>query len=558
MYDIEILSKRRVNGCFIAFRGNVAINVEVLSFDITYSLNQLPTATVTIPLGIEALSNRLSTGYNLLGSILYRVPAILFYSVTNQDKHLLTKNISTGTYVLFAGYATAVYAGVEFGRQVLTIKLTHWLSDLDHTSTLSALSHPDNPKDTLFNPALAPMVLGSGPVFSLSALSQTVTNIYAAFDDFWGNAIVPFINFLMSVDRINVDVFMGAGNDSIVGNARRAFNSYLNSILRLNIGTLGLNAPYIIDMMLNSLFGVFDQQGTDDQSVNIQEQSFLDSLAQTTLWKKLRDLAIRYLFMIIPYPLHYQVVPFTPALYDVYNPYIHSTSIAATEILKMDVESKPPIIPLRALGIYTEVHTHLGSSLNNASQYLDPFIGGWYISVNHPGEGMVEIVRPPEYLSMPYEPSIYARDSMGLSLPRLCSSKNPFDRIQGHYAQQSLLANNRASVLDRYAQFIYVMRQSADKIISVTCPFRGDIAPGSSISIMPNNSAFLPDNLTNSILYGLVVEVNYSQSIQQVPKTKFTVAFIRTAAEVNSTDFSLYAHPLYDPYWKGGIHIPSA
>lgn len=550
MADLTNVSRRRVVSCTLVLSGNGRfLIVEASGFNITYSLNDVPNATVAIPLGREAFSGNISPGYLLLSDIFYRVPAFLFLTIRNDDGTFDTWNISTGTYLLFAGYITKVMAEQTAASVVLQIALKHWLFDLDNTSTLSAMSHPGNPTDLLYNPLLH--VYGAGGGLSKQFLPEALINPTIAKKNFWSNAVYPLLRYLASIDRINVSLFMNPDNDGMNNLVKTTLSYYTNSLLSLS-PALGSYADLLILDMINGLTGVFDQRTTEQ---------FVDSLAHQTLWNKLKELGSEFFFTVVPYPTNYQIVPTPFALSYVYLPTGGPVSIFSHEILGVEVNATPPAIPLRAVGVYSSrFATIAGANLADVPELnSDISQQGWYVEYPDPGVGTIKILTAPRYLQQIFEPSIYMKDATGYNSAHLCSSKDPQARKQGIAIQQKYLASGYGNILDRLAHFYYVIEQTQNKILSVRCPFRGDIAPGSNISVAGDNNNFLPSEFNEGILYGTVLAVTYSKSPgDEIPYTTYTLGFVRNKGEFLNSNYSLVEHPFYYPIWYGGPHLPRA
>ena len=126
--------------------------VDIVQCSCSYELNRIPKATLVLPVGREATTMALSYSHTLAAKIAVQIPAQIYVNVIKGagfgNAHAI---VPEGVYLLFDGYVTGVGYRRKTDSLSIAIGLTHWLSDLNFSSTLSASSHPGNPYTMTFN-----------------------------------------------------------------------------------------------------------------------------------------------------------------------------------------------------------------------------------------------------------------------------------------------------------------------------------------------------------------------------------------------------------------------
>lgn len=545
---------RVLRDCKLVFAANgVYFPLDVVSFEINYSINAIPTATVVVPLGREFFSGGISNAYaTLTGFIWSHTPAFIYFSVGIADPFPNKTAISNYNGIIFAGYMHNVKEMVSGTDLMMVIELQHWLSDLTHSSTLSAMSHPSNPKDTIYNPLLTFDTGGGFLSYTPMGVGENLINPYYASEDFWRFGIVPFLAFLSGQDRINTNLFLNPGNDAFGFLVKRALFSFGFSRLKVNKFTTGGSFTEVVLSMIDKLWGITDQKA---------DSSFFDAHAKLNFWDKLIELSQSFFFAIVPFPLFYRVVPFTLGLADHWNPYVFDRPyiITSDEILQFSLDVEKVKVPLRALGIYTGVRSYAGAALDKPEESSMNYIGGWFIQVPDPGFGLIQIVQPPDYLNLPYEPSAYTVAAAGGLYSPVSSLRSPLERNKWLAAQQHIVRNAKFNFLDHLARYYYVQTRMIGRKALLVCPFRGDISPGSTIAFAIDEGSvfgsYVPASVDGGILFGTVISVTYKASSSEPPTTTYTLMGVRSYPEFFNLNFSLNYHPLYENYFKGSPHL---
>jgi len=522
-----MLESRRVVNAFLRFI--TGMQVDVSAFHVRYALNDIPTATVRIPLGREILTGEVSPGYTLLSQAPYRIPVFLFFNVGSFTPPNLPY-ISHGNYLLFAGYVSQVTYTTAFGREELVVKLDHWLSDLNFSSTLISGVNPENAKSLKSILRLTLSGAGSSLNFAPMGLIQNIVNPNYAIGNLWAGAIFPFMSFLIGANRINSAMLQF--NDTPNRDAARALFSWRFSYLPLSVPIEA--ALRIIDHIYSF--------------IDVRPEDTLTSLAGVTLWQKLLEFAQKFLFFIVPHPLFYRAEPVVLGLSN------FGCTVWGHEILAINFNLKRPQVPIKATWIFTDLRPLAGSALDNPSESTIPIIGGGFITPEFP-YGSVSLYGAPDFLANAYEPSAYTR--LAVASYKVCRSRNPIARniALGNYF--AALTSGHLSTLDKYAHYLYIAEQLSGRTATMVCPFRMDISPGTTIRIVPYNNEFIPNNIDSCALFATVDAVEYSADAASLtpPRTTYSLVGIRNYYEYMSPAYSVPAHPFYRVYFTGYPHI---
>ncbi len=503
----------RINNCYLLTQEGVQI--DVVSFDVTYPLNGIPSATVEVPLGVEFITKILANSIPATANAFTRGQQL--FLIIDVRNNLGVRFVGT----LFAGYISSVSFTGTGSSATLTLTLTHWLNYLNACSVLSGSFTTTNAK-TIAN--IASLHLGGAGgylSFAPASVLERLLNPEGLDHCLWGYAIYPFLIALVQSAKLNDTI---SGMSSLVPIVMKALTSFQGSMLPLS----GLDYDVKLRIM-DSLLGLTDPS---------QAEALLERLASVTVWEKILEYANKFLFSIVPHPLFYRVQPVAPGTMDPWR-YLY-----LTEILSISTSFGAASMPLKTVGLYSELRPLAGGALDNSNEASIPLIGGWYTNPDVV-YGNVEIYRAPEYIAYPYEPAAYTRGALsyGGFLPL---SRTPATVTPGHVlSQQAAACWNSLGLLNKLAGYMYYTKFLKERTAIITVPFRWDICPGSTVGFQ------LPDE---NILTGTVLSVTYSGSVSGEsglgPVTKYSLGFVRSYFESG-----LSGHPLYDVYYRGGRHL---
>ncbi len=528
---------------------NGSFYTDVLSFDVDYRLNALPHATIIVPLGRELTTLKLSHGYALTWDITRLHKAYLFVNIEYKGEGN-PNPYTVGNCLVFAGYIVNTSVGHEFGRNILTITLSHWLSDLTFASVLANPFYPGVPF-RIGNPIKAAFI-NIGNYFHPFKCYGFVPASVALFIDplylatsVWFQGIYPLLRGVLDQG------IFGLNSSACTVQALSALNKCGGTRLALNTHTFLYNISAASFALAEDLIKIFDPV------------KLVEALSVGSIWDVILTLSEELLFDIVPYPSKYKVIPRARTLSAYFDPLSRGATITNDEILSFTYNSERTRQAKRA--VVVSVKDSATSIADFPEAGLDTFSYGSFSPVGIITCGEIEHRTAPPFVEKATNPSFFSRFAMGgfgqiRAINFTMRPAIPIDPLN----LRTLLALNlqqRAEVLNKLAHYYYVELNSQYRTAVVVCPFRRDIAPGSPIAIWFDNDYFLPEfNLEKeeqhkSKLYGTVEGVRYYMAFGEAPKAVYTLRGLRCKDEYFSPNYSIAMHPLYMPAFGGDIHL---
>jgi hypothetical protein len=531
------------------------ITVDVVQCSCSYGLNGIPKATLVLPVGINLTTLRLSYSHTIASNTSIQVPVQIYVRVLPGvglgNDHAI---VPEGLYKLFDGYSTGVGYRRTSGSLSIALELTHWLSDLNFSSTLSASSHPGNPYTMTFNAFLVDTAVDAGaagisvlPHWTGRTRAQTLATDAKVLEDLWGNVILKWFLSLTEVDRLLMqpEAFGRevANNDSKNGEAKAALEKFDGTTLELDLD-IATEQKQIASAIREDLAASMHNGASNT--------NHFAAIANTTLWNKLvGDLCQRYMFSVVPFPESAKVVPFIAGLRTEFNARDDDDyTIMSRDIISFDLNSYLPR-PLRAVGIYGG-HSSIGGTDMRIAQDVPTLqeVSGMFIGRD---EGLVMYKAAPQWAVNIGTPWINTVSSAGVGTPRssMFDPKIGDEPETGSKDSIRRLRSDLSGILDKYAQAMYAQEMLKNRMGQLSGAVRFDIAPGSTISIEGQGDTFTDDGVVD-VRYATAIGVTYYFDAEaQAAGTAFRLAHIRSEGENELQATSIEKHPLYKAKWTG-------
>ena len=444
--------------------------------------------------------------------------------------------IPNGEFVLFEGYLSGLQMTRQGNQFNPVITATHWLADMDYSSSLSQSSHPTNPSNFSYRASHKAGGTGASKSYSpFKAVGRITPTTLAA--DFWGQGLRPWLEEVCSLDRINADELAGLGiaDGGANTDALRALNRFSSSA--------GGYVPLALDM-----------RGLDSNTIAagvwkaVQQETF-ESFANTTLWGKLiGDFSPNYMFSVIPRILDAIVVPFVPGLR------IPHVTVPAEDYSVLSFSSQLERT-LRGVGIFSGIAAKTG-----ATSAARLGIGGWYSPV---ASGMVMMKQGPRWLTQLVNADRYSSKAMANGARPIGNAVQPGIPVaagpDGDPLPPDQVVNQAKTLFDKYAQTLYAYETLRLRQMSFGGPLRFDIAPGSTIILETASDKFISADKLAIPLIGDVMRVTTSINFGETGQasTMYNIGHVRTAEENSQEGFSLDEHPLWQNSWPGAAMVDS-
>lgn len=513
--------------------------VELVQFSCTYEMNTIPTCTAMLPVGRRVLPGyEVSTAHSVTSGVQLQVPFKVYCKVAFASGGHVAGVPADGTYLLFDGYVTGVGYRRTYDGFSMTVEGTHWLSDLNYSSILSATSNPQNPTQLSFNASLAVGAnakLGNlGLPAGLTQSFATAGNIQA---DLWGQTMKPWLVQLASTDRLGADLIrllgQNADNDTSKGDVAKALNRIVGSV------------PFNTEKF-SSGADVAAAYISNDLNCTVQPTSNIsDGLAHQTFWDKIVGQWVpTYMFSLVPYPTKAEIVPFIPGLRAVWDPSGDGYTFRGRDVSVQDMNC---ILPraMRGVGIFGGYGSKGGGFFPDASNQIS--VVGLFVAAD---SGMIVMRECPSFLwsaEIPFEYTDQVMQKRGNAFNHGGAGAAPAKKNRKNVKQDV------KAMLNVVAQATYVNEVLKNRWGDISTPVRFDVAPGSSVSIEGTSGSFMTDGEDR---YAQVLRVTHQfDAQQQQAGSSFRLGYMHTEAEHSLDQFTIDRHPFYKKTWTGAKHI---
>lgn len=516
---------------------------EIVSCSVTYELSGVPFAQINMPLGRLAGTNSPAAAHSLVSkfSVTGNKQSKVFIYIRMNDALGQPDNElwPNKDICIFEGYVTGVGFQKTRGAISCVFQARHWLSDIAYSSCLSANSHPGNPYNFLFPvnlPSTGTNVSGAGPSFMTSHIYHDVT----AADlqkDFWVRGLHEW--FLKITERADfLDLHRLSGQLGFnISNPDTNNKSVRRALARMTGGKdyvpLRIDADSQMGPIAAAISSAFDRQT-------------FQSFSSTTIWNKLiGEFCPSYMFAICPRVKNAYAIPYIPGLKEPWQ------ILKGTEYAALHTSAQMDRL-LRGVGIVGTRSTLTGGEQNLGVPQTTG-LGGYY---SPPGvtDGMLMFKQAPMWLSSMILPSAYVGGTANYGRPT-GSSTSPGEGDAPTSALPEEIHPAQMSLLDRYAESVYVYEMLQGRRGSIAGKLRLDIAPGSTIGIEGTSegggTAASGDALSQNVL-ATVISVTINLDGQQGNAgTSFQLSHVRSEFENEQDGFSVERPPLWKDEWRG-------
>jgi hypothetical protein len=504
--------------------------------NVDYELNAIPQASATLAVGRDFNGNASPT-HALASNFVDRAPAQIYITpnAMGQDAQSATGSgdlgLSGDEVRIFDGYVTAAGFTRSRGSAQFTVQMEHWLSEIGFSSVFSKSSHPGNPGQYSFG-ALSPSD-EAGANWSTLGLGYKFIDSGKVTRDFWGESLLPFLKMLCRQDAFwSWDSRIKVADDAKNDGALKALNRF-NSPCQQK---LAMDLTPDADVVHN----IMEQAGDA-----VSKPGFL---ANQTLWDLLiGTFASEYLFSVVPRVEDAIVAPFIPGY--------RKSFVTIDANAEVTVEWMRGLgRPLRGVGILAGVASTSGATMSGQGAPGTLGVGGFYTPDPTDKKGIIIIKKGPDWMTKLYAPSRYASDSSGASGKAIGTAVQPGGKKVNN-VPDDITTRLKAIVLpflDRFAQAHYVLEKLRTRQAVCSCPFRLDIAPGSTVLVENEGEQHITNDPLKTPFYGHVARVSISVDGEQPSiGTSFHLSHIRSAQENTSDKTSIAKHPLYKNTFSG-------
>lgn len=454
---------------------------------------------------------------------------------------------------VFNGYVTGTSLTRVSGGMSVVVQATHWLMDLDASSSLSSQFVAGSPV-ILGLPAAGPDVgaLKNEPFDPMLADIKR---------DLWNEGIKRKFISLCNGGTLITQI------DSLLPDGGELSNALALPRLNGSAEACFDNAD-VVDVPKLTFFDELDQALDGAAQTWIGDIVTDGSGGNSTLWEQLARLADEFHFVVIPTVDSAVCAPLAPCIAGD-DPARHLT-IQANEYTSFNPGAGVRRL-LRGLsinGMFSSAWGALDDKAIEEANETQPFFlasDGIYIvdyDLDLPAavrarakNGMLRFTNAPQWMQSSYLEAVMGRANAA-------PEKNPANTKQGVVeAETSVpaeeIAFDRAAFRrfgDAYAKWRYWMDHFSARTGSMTGKLRFDIAPGSVVRIEDIDGKLYDDPAEAGYMYALVtgvrVNVNVAEGRSGDASTTLELSHIRREAE---REMGTKRHPLYKDVWVGTV-----
>ena len=487
--------------------------ISAVSISTEFSLNAIPTATVSLPVGYDGMTAKDSPIQTQSNFFKFRKKISLWvsYDVEKEVKSTggddFIKSELDNNVRVFDGYI----AGFGYERTVsglaVTISVEHWLSDLAASSALSGAAHSTTPGD-MQRSALLKRSATTGNSNAPTAW-KWVNNVLGNISDLWEDGYKKIYEELCKSDSL-----VGLDTDNVS-----------MGIKKNDSGLAALKKMYSSKAPLN----IIGYEGVKKNVVDEIRNTTIDSLSGQTLWDNLVAASATFMFAISPHVEDAEVFPFCPSVkHD--KPY---KEIPKSHITNISFSGDCPRAIRAVCLMYGTGIRVLPNS--GAQQFIT--IGKYINEKNTSGEGTIIYRSCPSWITNSITTTIAVEPIPTIANPNSAST--------------SKVIISTKDVRNKYAKTIYGFEILRGRQGTLTGPLRQDIGVGSYVKIeLPRD---IHTESKKVYMKGVVLRVSSNMIAQSAQSsTTFTIGYLRMEDE---SDIEMESHPLYSTMWSGSSNL---
>jgi len=504
-----------------------AIDTPVLSFRLTFALDQIPSAVIRIPLGRDPVTGVVSSALGTITEIEPRTRCRIYASAESSDGRAAPPGKDPGfpetDTLVFDGFVAALQVVRGVNTASLEIELFGIQGGLaGSTMLVTSVTLAD------LSSSNSNIVVkgGGGAAVAWDIFAMLARNPIE--EDLWGQGILPVMTQAITLTSVWTAL---ADNGAAQGALDRINIGNVLPVQTLSLA--GHNAPSLL------------LRATVARTLG---NHFYDTWASNTgqgdMWNVIQELANLFMFHFVPAVNEDVLAPITPSLggepYRVIDPdeYSHSAAVPTFS---------PSNYAYRAtVGLYaTTFRTPQWDETSGIATKLGVAtvahkLQGW--------QGMVQLVQAPEWLIPSGAPAEHTVGKGGAvpdaSNPDVAAEHLAYGDSVNKFLESTL--GNSVAATDLYEK-LFLHRGS----LVVTGRLRMDIAPGSLIKINTPGERF---SGKKDVFYGMVssVTVHMSAGDGQGGSAGTSLNVVSVRSEREHETLTTPYHPLYHQTWVGG------
>lgn len=530
--------------CYVTIGDGDSTPYDVVQVTTEFAMNSIPTATVTLALGMNTKTNEVAKAAAILDNLFTFRKSIRIWAENPTDDEAvslaagLKASEAVKPQIIFEGYIAGVGYQRNASGSVLSVSVEHWLSDLAASSMMGASTHSMTPGDLQRSALLVNPRSGEGVVRTKEAsmlgktwTAKIIRSAQGLISNLWEGGIKKIAEAGANADGL-IDVNRSA--DPVCANrATKNINNKaaLDALTKME-GTLPLNtstAENISSAIYKDLTSIF-----------------LENFAGQTIWDAIVSASANYMFAVAPGINRANVIPFLPCLSIQPEPFY---TLDAEQIFSVSLSGDMPRT-IRGVALLFSTETGVMGGAPNETSVPRLRVGGAYIGTAD-CKGTVLYKQPPSWLSVA-SATYYATGADKRTNAPVKTGVNTAGGTASNKESKTGTIKNTMELRDNYAKSLYGFEILKGRQGTISGPFRTDIGIGSYIEFEIPKDLHDPQS-SNKYFRGMVLRVTTSLDAQSSQAmTTFTIGYVRTQVEDAEGILTMTKHPIYTTTYLGG------
>jgi len=504
---------------------------DIVSISATFALNTIPTATLVLATGYNAVTLQPATIHKIKDQLRPRDKVKVYVRVIAGAAGDASK-VKPGKYKIFEGYLAGIGYQRSHNHANYVLHLIHWLDDLNNSTAVNGDWLPGAPADY----ARSALVTSLGRTTALGpapSISTTLANASRLRKDLWELVIKPIC--------YEVAGFAGDLSQKII-RAKTNNEAARNALARMP----GNGKPYYKELKFRApTSGNFN---INNSLANYFRAVFADSTAQNSFWAKIiTAMAAEFMFAISPAVDWALPIPFCAGVrWKDGAPVISASEYSYANFTTNMSQLIEAVHIVYAVGSYSNVKAESSTKTRDPlTSYFYPYASWPPIKTPSPYDGLKLFKTPPGWLNHAAAAGLCGfsavKGSGMTTAPAAASNARP-----GKVTATPEAYKEATNIISDFAKHWYLTEVLQQRVGEFSGPIRFDIAPGSIVKIMTPKKDQVLKTETDYVIAS-VMSVSYViNSERATAGTSFTVAHTKTPKEAdeNST-YSTGKPPLY-------------
>lgn len=517
---------------------------DVVSISSTFALNAIPTASITVAVGVDARTSEPATIHKVRPQLKNRDPVEVRLKV--KPHHGRIERQPEQDIIVFKGYLAGIGYQRSFNNANFVIHAVHWLDDLNNTSAVHGDWFPSAPYDMAQSAGAIVLGLigtsaGAQPVPNVDPGGKVV-NIGNVTSDLWGSVLKPIFTRIASTRHPRAQCGAPKDNDAAVKALEKIPDGAPGAVpLALDLAGAG---PQIAAALRHGL-----------------TQDLRRGMNFTSLWNKIvAEIGPAFFFSIAPCVEYAYPVPFFGGLKKEWKPPgDRQYSIMADEYSYANFNANMAQV-LESVVIF---HTPMLQNFNGGGGVLVTPRGFCSPAGEHPKstdeDGLKLVKELPSWLTNVAPGDGYSDKSTAVNGPPVgdtASGAEQYGNTQPKdgFVQPPMILPDIRPIADKFAEHWYKSELLQQRTGELSGKLRFDIAPGSTISIeLPPRDRNQNGGTPDGAMFATVVSVSYVINAERAAAgTSFVLSHVRTEEENKLEKYTADKPPLYKQGWPGG------